>query len=157
MAIANSLQRYLQQHHTQYYVLYHEHSNCSMDTAHKANIPADSLAKSVVLRDGTDYLMAVLPANRQVDLHLVDQATGGRYCIAHEYEFSPRMGDCELGAIPPVGGAYNMKVLVDDALTWSQDIYFEAGDHEELVHMKTSEFMDLMIDASTASFSRRTM
>ena len=37
--------------------------------------------------------------------------------------------------MPPVGPAYGVLTVVDDSLPRDGDLYFEAGDSEDLVHM----------------------
>ena len=51
MAIALTLERYLDTKHVKYDVIAHEPTNSSMQTAQACHIPGDRLAKAVVLRD----------------------------------------------------------------------------------------------------------
>jgi Ala-tRNA(Pro) deacylase len=60
----------------------------------------------------------------------------------------------EVGAIPPLGQAYGIEVVVDDSLGENSDIYFEAGDHTSLIHMRSKDFKDLMKTAQHGTFSR---
>ncbi|MOA62606.1 YbaK / prolyl-tRNA synthetases associated domain protein [compost metagenome] len=53
-------------------------------------------------------------------------------------------GDCERGAIPALGEAYGMKMLLDPLLTRQSDIYLEAGNHSYLVHMSTDQYLKLV-------------
>jgi len=39
-----------------------------------------------------------------------------------------------------------METLVDDALAEQSDIYFEAGDHEQLIHVSAETFQTLLGD-----------
>jgi Ala-tRNA(Pro) deacylase len=48
-----------------------------------------------------------------------------------------------------------MRTYLDESLTRQPDIYFEAGDHEELIHMGTDQFLALMDRAERGSFARR--
>lgn len=45
---------------------------------------------------------------------------------------------------PAVGNAYSIESIVDDKLTDCTYIYFEAGNHEDLIHMKGSSFRRLI-------------
>jgi Ala-tRNA(Pro) deacylase len=45
-------------------------------------------------------------------------------------------------------------VLVDETLLDQDEIYFEAGDHTELVHMSGQDFEALMTHAGHGYFSR---
>ena len=60
-----------------------------------------------------------------------------------------------MGAIPAVGPAYGMLTVIDKNLGAQPEIYFEAGDHEELIHMKQEEFTVLMHDAVDGGFAAR--
>ena len=75
--------------------------------------------------------------------------------MASESELTFLFGDCELGAIPPVGPAYGMVTVVDDSLADQPEIYFEAGDHEKLIHMNQKEFTVLMDNAGHGRFAAR--
>ena len=65
--------------------------------------------------------------------------------------------DCDLGAIPPCATSYGMRTYVDESLLEEPEIWFEAGDHMELVHMDREQFMNLMSDAERGRFSHRMM
>jgi Ala-tRNA(Pro) deacylase len=43
-----------------------------------------------------------------------------------------------------VGEAFGVRTAVDDELLASDDVYFEAGDHEHLVHVRHDDFARLM-------------
>ena len=61
-----------------------------------------------------------------------------------EDEFARLFGDCEAGAVPPLGPAYRIETYLDDALTSLANVYFEAGDHRTLIHVTGDEFHRLM-------------
>ena len=110
------------------------------------------MAKPVILEDDRGYLMAVVPANRQVDLQMLQRATGRTLRLAPEYAFGRLFRDCELGAMPPVGSAYGMPMMIDESLRGMREVYFEAGDHEELIQMDAEQFCAMMDSAGFASF-----
>jgi len=59
-----------------------------------------------------------------------------------------------LGALPALGGAYGIPTIVERELDAQQDVYFEAGDHEHMVHMSGTEFVRATAEARRAHFSR---
>ena len=69
MAIAAILQQYLDQK-VIYDVIAHEPTMSSMRTAQACHVPGDCLAKGVLLRDDTGYMLAVLPATHYVRMHI---------------------------------------------------------------------------------------
>jgi len=107
-------------------------------------VPGTRLAKSVVLEDDHGYLMVVLPSNRQVNLGELHRQLNRSLGLATEGELGSLFSDCEIGALPAVGPAYGMETLVDDALAEQSDIYFEAGDHEQLIHVTAETFQSLL-------------
>jgi len=155
MGIAIKLNDYLKANEVQYEVMNHTHSGNSMQTARASNVPARCLAKAVVLEDGTHTVMAVLPASRRLELRELQASSGPALRFATEAELKGLFIDCEPGAVPPVGVVYGIETIWDDSLLEQPDTYFEAGDHETLVHMKTRDFIGLMKGARHMAFSSR--
>ncbi|MDX1594459.1 MAG: YbaK/EbsC family protein [Gammaproteobacteria bacterium] len=154
MAIATTLEKFLQKHGVEYDIMAHPRSYTSMETAQVSHVPGDSLAKSVLLRDGQGYLVAVLPATHRLDLERMERLLDRHVELATEKEAGALFGDCDSGAIPPCGKAYGLGTIVDEALTRQREIWFEAGDHEELVHLGGAQFDALMENADHAAISR---
>lgn len=154
MTIAHTLQDYMAQRGVQYEVLPHPRTPTSMETAEAAHIPGDCLAKAVMLEDDGGYVMAVVPATHQIKLNRLSGQLQRKLRLAMERDFADLFTDCELGAIPPLGIAYGIPTVVDDSLAAQSDIYFEAGDHEYLVHVNGGQFMGMLSGAEHGRFSR---
>ena len=154
MAIAIRLADYLIEQGVDYDVISHPHSSSSMETAQLAHVPGDLIAKSVVLEDDRGYMLAVLPASCRVDLGELHRLTNRNLDLATEYELGALFEDCEPGAVPPFGTVYEMDTIVDDSLAEAPDIYFEAGDHEQLIHVSGEAFEMLMGEAQHSEFGR---
>lgn len=144
MGIASTVRDYLDEAGVDYQLLHHPYSPNSRSTADAARVPADQLAKPVLLEDDKGYLMAVVPASRRVELQSLEQQFGRRLVLASEREVQDLFSDCSKGALPAVGQAYGVEVIWDECLAACPDIYFEAGDHTDLVHMSGKEFTFLM-------------
>ncbi|MGD2075608.1 MAG: YbaK/EbsC family protein [Gammaproteobacteria bacterium] len=154
MTIATRVVNYLVEQDADYDVLAHPHSASSLETAQAAHVPGDMIAKSVVLEDDGGYLLAVLPASCRVDLAQLHRQTRRKLGLATEQELEALFKDCEAGAVPPFGSIYQLETIVDDALAEQSDIYFEAGDHEQLIHVSAETFEALMGEAQHTEFSR---
>lgn len=144
MAMAATLQKYLAQNGIAYEILPHPYTATSMNTASAARVPSDKLAKPVILEDEQGYVMAVIPANRHVKLGELRNLLKRNIGLATESELKQLFPDCDIGAVPPLGQAYGMDTIVDDSLINATDIYFEAGDHEDVIHIKGAAFRRLM-------------
>lgn len=150
MTMAITLRKYLADNGVAYDILSHPYTSSSESTAMAARIPAERIAKSVVLEDEKGYLMAVVPASEHVKIGKLNQVVDRHLGLATEPELKGLFTDCATGAIPPIGQAYGMTTVIDESLDGYDDVYFEAGDHKELIHVKGSSFQKLMRNAQHA-------
>lgn len=153
MSAAKTVVDYLDQHAIPYAVVMHPPTPSTRDTASRTHLPPDSIAKGVVLRDGHGYVMAVLPANRYLNLHTLNRKLKRDLRLADEQTLRRMFCDCALGAIPRLGPAYGMPTVVDDHIVGQAQIYFEAGDHEELIRVNGEQFIALLRNARYAAFT----
>jgi Ala-tRNA(Pro) deacylase len=148
MSLATRVRWYLDSHDIEYDIVHHDHSSSSLDSGRKAHVPAGRVAKGVLLEDERGYVLALVPAACRLELGAIEDLLHRRLELASEAELEQIFGDCELGAIPAVGDAYNVPMLVDDSLLRLPDLYFEGGDHEDLVHVGREAFQELVKKAS---------
>jgi len=153
MAIATTLENFLREHHVTYDVVRHAHTATSMQTAAEAHVPGDRLVKSVIVEDDQGFLMVALPSTHRLELGWLHRQLQRRVGLATEDEFAELFKDCEPGAIPPIGAAYGIETLVDDSLLQGGDVYFEAGDHEKLIHVSGTQFHALFAGARHGHYS----
>jgi Ala-tRNA(Pro) deacylase len=151
--MAMKLADYLRTHPVQYDLVKHPPTGNSLESAAATQVPADRIAKAVVLEDDERFLIAVLPASRKVDLEALRSCTGRMLRLATEAEVGERFADCAPGAVPPIGQAYGIETVWDEKLAREPEVYFEAGDHETLVHVHTDDFVRLLADAPRMALS----
>ena len=145
MPILTKLKEFLDANGVRYQVRSHRTAYTAQEVAAEEHIPGFEMAKVVMVRDGGEYLMAVLPAPYRVGLDLLGKATGRTGLrLATETEFAGLFPGCEPGAMPPFGNLYGIPVWVDEALTRDDEIVFNAGTHEQTVHMKYADFARLV-------------
>ncbi|MEN8177585.1 MAG: YbaK/EbsC family protein [Pseudomonadota bacterium] len=154
MAIAITLKEYLENRDVSYDVIEHRRTDSTLETCEVAHIPGDMMAKSVLLGDDESYLMAVVPATHRVQLEHLDELTGRHLELIEEVELVEAFADCEPGSVPPTGKAYGIETLVDDHLLEQPEIYFEAGDHTQLIHVSGPQFRELVGETTVEEISR---
>jgi Ala-tRNA(Pro) deacylase len=88
-----------------------------------------------------------VPSNRRLDTEAVADLMQCRLELADEGDFPMLFRDCRPGAVPAIGEAYGVETIIDDAIDDASDVYFEAGDHENLVHVTHRAFAELMAHA----------
>ena len=153
MSMSATVQHYLKQQGIHYELVPHSHTESSMDAAAAAHVSAAKIAKPVILEDDNGYLMAVVPAHHHVQISKVNQMLNRHFGLATEQEINTLFSDCAEGAIPPVGQAYDMETIFDECLGECQDLYLEAGDHEDLIHLASESYLRLMSKAPHGNIS----
>jgi Ala-tRNA(Pro) deacylase len=144
MTVAASVVRVLADHGTDYELVSHARSFSSIESASSAHVPEDHIAKGILLRDRQGYVLAVIPASEWVDLRRLQAELGRNLSMAPEAEVDRLFSDCDPGAVPPLGEAYGVEMVLDESLTSLSCIYFEGGDHEHLVRLDGDQFNALM-------------
>ena len=143
MAVQRLLE-YLEQNHTFYSTLKHEPAYTALSAAKSAHISSREMVKSVLLKLDGIYTLAVLPSASKIDFKKVKQVTGSQIAtLADEEDLESIFPDCTTGAIPPLGNLYHMPVLSDPLITEHEDIFFEAGNHREIMQMHMSDYLKL--------------
>ncbi len=138
------LKAYLRANGVRYEVLRHAEKFTAQELAAAEHIPGREQAKVVILRSGSEFLMAVLPALYHVDFERARAATGKQDLeLADEYEFANVFRGCEPGAMPPFGNLYGLSVWADESLARDEYIVFNACSHSEAIRMKYSDFARL--------------
>lgn len=156
MTISTRLNAYLKDNEVDYELVSHPHSVNSLSSANAAKITLSQLAKAVILEDHEGRkMMAVLPANHKISLVALGEKLNRDLHLLKEQAVYQMFNDCENGAIPPLGGAYNVDAVYDDLLVDAKEIYFEAGDHNSLVRLSRKEFVKLIKDAKHLRFSHQ--
>jgi Ala-tRNA(Pro) deacylase len=152
MPILTKLKDFLDANHVVYEVRSHQRAFTAQEVAAAQHVRGRELAKVVMLRAGDEYVMAVLPAPYHVDIARLGEATGKRDLrLATEAEFAGLFPGCEPGGMPPFGNLYGVPVWVDRSLTQDEEIFFNAGNHEQTVHLAYADFARL-VQPRIASF-----
>ena len=157
MPIARRLRWALETSGLPFEILPHARSHNSAETAREAHVPLDRLVKPVLLEDERGYVLAIVPASCRVDLERLGEQMHRELELARESEIAALFGDCEAGALPPVGTAYRVPTVYDDRLAELADVYFEAGDHEDVVHMRAPDFLKLIEGALHGHIASRVL
>lgn len=153
MTIATRLRQYLESEGVSYDVVPHPRTATSIGSAHAAHVPGDKVAKTIVVHHELGYVLAVVPSTHRVELGTLQDILDTHLSLATEDELGRLFDDCELGAIPPIGAAYGVPVVLDESMCGATDLFFEGGDHTSLVHVSGEALQNLTKDARRAHFS----
>ncbi|MEK6786934.1 MAG: YbaK/EbsC family protein [Nitrospirota bacterium] len=145
LSISHTLQDYLDREYAQYDLLPHPEAFRAAAVAQALYTQEMEWAKVVILKMNERFVMTVLPARWQVDLHRLRTVLAAHQVrLATEDELKDLFPDCELGAVPPFGVLYGLPVYVDHSLMEDKEIVFEADTHWEAIRMRYADFAALV-------------
>src|SRR5215210_1503977 len=100
-----TLRRFLEERGVAHEVVEHAPTFRAGDEAQATGVEPAAMVKTLVLRDDDAYLIAAIPATRELDLERVRAATGAspHLRLATEEEIAAELPEFEVGAIPPLG------------------------------------------------------
>lgn len=118
----------------------HEHPPAftALETAREEGVDPVTFAKVVAVgtSDGGRALI-VLDAFDQVDLRKVGRVLGDSHPrLLTELELAGLAPDCEVGALPAVGGLFGLPTYADIAIREARQISFNAGTHSHCVRVE---------------------
>jgi len=139
------LKNYLDGEGIKYVTIEHSPAYTTQEVANSTHIPGNQMAKTVIVELDGQMAMAVLPANRRIVLQDLRDVIGSDEAkFAAETEFQRRFPDCEIGAMPPFGNLYGMKVYLAESLAHNKEIAFNAGSHTEVIKMAFADYERLV-------------
>lgn len=145
MPILKRLQSYLDANKIPYEVVHHPKAYTAHDVAHTLDVPGKLVAKVVMVKADSYFVMSVLPSTWRVDLkRLRDVLETREVRLATEAEIANLFPDCQVGAMPPFGNLYGVEVYVDQLLTEDESIVFEAGTHVGAIKLRYKDFAALV-------------
>jgi len=134
------IEEFLRQAKIPYEKKHHPAAYTAQEVAASAHVPGDMLAKTVVVRVGDGYALAVCPATHLVDLKKLSRVVGAEVRLANEGEMESLFEDAELGAAPPFGNLYGLATYVDESLSQCKHIVFQAGTHEDTIKVSYEDY-----------------
>jgi Ala-tRNA(Pro) deacylase len=88
--------------------------------------------------------MCILPAIHYLDLGKLKAFTGVEDIkLASENDIAKLFRDYEVGAEPPFGHLYDIKIIIDQFLQDDNEVVFNAGTHTDMIRMKLTDFLRL--------------
>jgi Ala-tRNA(Pro) deacylase len=145
MPILKRLKEVLDEAKIPYEVYNHALAYTAQEIAAKQHFPGNQMAKVVMLEADDELVMGVIDGNHKINPETVRASLGAsRVRLATEDEFTSRFPECEIGAMPPFGNLFGLRVFVDPALTKDEYIYFNAGNHVQTVRLRYNDFAALV-------------
>ncbi len=153
MIIAAKLKKFLDQYRISYQVFSHEKTVTLFDAQKAMRLKAETIVRTVMLKDEQGYVLVALPLTRQLDFSHIHKKLKRKLKIASRQEVDGLYCDCEPGSHPPFGEPYGVKMIIDAAIFDCKHIYFEPGTHTSMVRMSIEDFQFLTQGAMISTFA----
>jgi Ala-tRNA(Pro) deacylase len=127
----------------EYKEITHEPVRSSQEAAKVRNSDLSLGAKALIFFADDDPILIVVPGDKKVDTNAFKKAFGVRDMrFATSAEVLDMTG-IEIGAIPPLGKALNLKSYFDGSFLRKEEVAFNAGLHTASVFMKARDLIEL--------------
>jgi Ala-tRNA(Pro) deacylase len=145
MSIAKRVKDYLEQTGVSYSHCTHRLAYTAQEVAAVQHVPGKEMAKTIVLKADSEFVMVVLPAVMKINMKVLrDELPFAHVELATESEFAKLFPDSERGAMAPFGNLYGLPVYVDRSLAEDAEIVFNAGTHVDTIRIKYADFSRLV-------------
>jgi Ala-tRNA(Pro) deacylase len=139
------LHDFLQGQPVWYQKLLHRPASSASRCAASMHIAGRQVAKSVLIRVGEGYGLAVLPSTSRIDWgRLARVFDEPHVSLAAWEEVEHVFSDCERGALPPFGRLYGIPTVVDETLAEASEIVCAGNFRHEAVRMRFSDYESLV-------------
>jgi Ala-tRNA(Pro) deacylase len=140
----NRVKAFLKDQHIAFTTIPHRIEFTAARTANTAHVVPSQFAKTLLVKLDGQYALAVVGADRRLDLELLRNSAGATEAsLATQQEVAAFFPKCEVGAMPPLGHLYGLDVYVDLPLAHQEQIVFNGGTHDEAIAMAYREFEKL--------------
>jgi Ala-tRNA(Pro) deacylase len=138
--------RFLDEQGVGYDVREHAATETAAEEARATGLPPSDVAKSIALRDGNRYHLAVIPASHRLDLAKAREAVGAGKSLrlATESEMKTDFPQFDVGALPPLGSLLGASELLDGRLLEHEQILCNAGDHRHGLLLDPHELVEVV-------------
>ncbi len=141
---AQKLKKLLDDNDIKYISINHSPVYTARETAASTLVPRREFAKTIIVDLDGEKVMAVVSASRPVDVPALVRLSGAKSGhLATEDEFKALFPDCDVGAMPPFGTLYDMRVFMDEMVKEVDDVCFNAGSHAQIIRMECDDYIGL--------------
>lgn len=164
MAILKKLLNLLEKGKVKYELLKHKTVFTAADLAATLRIKPREVVKTLVVKVGAkDYVLALLPADKKLDLERFKKAVNAwlkkigkkpveKIELASERWMKKNISG-QVGATPPFGSLFKLPTFVDRALLRTKKIIIQAGDYSQSLRIPTKQ-LEKIEKFIKGSFSR---
>ena len=155
MPIAKKIKDYLEGKGVDYTIGHHTETFTAQESAGAQHCAGDCMAKCVVVNVDGSPVMCVLPATYLIDFDKLQEVVQGEdISLASEQQVADLFPEYQVGAEPPLQDLCGeIPFIVDSHMKDVDEIWFNAGTHEDMVGIASADFWGLTKADAVASFA----
>lgn len=153
MAISKKIIKYLDDNKYKYEIVEHKTTYTAWDTAQTEKIKPQEVAKALVMKADSDYVLALLPANRNLDkqklLKTINAARKKmKFKSCKKIDFAKEAWmkknlPGKVGATPPFAKILKVDIFVDSLLAKNKRIYLGSGEYTNSIRVNTGQYFKI--------------
>jgi Ala-tRNA(Pro) deacylase len=135
---------YLRSRRVWFEALLHSPASSSTKRAHSMHVPGCRVAKTVLVKAGDRFVLAVLPSTCRVDLARLGEPLGlapADMRLATSDELVGIFTDCEPGVVPPFGRLYELDTVFEASLAKVAELVFGGNTRHEGLRMRSDDYV----------------
>lgn len=145
MVLSKKLKEYLEKEQIAFEIAEHPLAYTATEIAGSQHVPGKQMVKSVIVNANGSFIMCVLPAIYLLDFEKLKSVIGTNDLrLADEDDIEKLFPDYEVGAEPPFGHLYGLRVYSEKLLEEDEEIVFNAGTHTDVVRIKYADYKRLV-------------
>ncbi|MCK4670465.1 MAG: hypothetical protein KAT43_04635 [Nanoarchaeota archaeon] len=134
----------LKENSIRYKLVEHEPVFTSKEAAEVRGTKLEQGAKALVLKSKKKVFLAVVPANRKINLEKLKEILDVKKLGLASSETVKEKTGCAIGSVPPFGNIVGLDTYVDKDLLENEYIAFNAGSHTKSIIMRSNDFVKLV-------------
>ncbi len=151
--ISSKITNYLNKNKYKYEIMEHRTTYTAWDTAQTEKVKPIEVAKALVLRADKEIVLAVLPANRNLDKNKFLKVLNAQRKKEKlkpvkslkwvEEAWMKKNLPGKVGAVPPFAGLLKVPLYLDALMTKSKKIYVGSGEYKASIRVLTSQYIKI--------------
>jgi len=165
MPVPKKVTNFLDKKNARYKIIEHKTVYTAFDKTQTLKLKPYAVGKTLVLKNGHDFAIASLPANKNLDkrkfkrLFNEQRKKKGKKPVkkirlASEKWMKKKLRGVKLGAVPPFGSLFKCPTFVHKSLLGHSKMIMNSGHYDYSISISPSAFKKAVPDLSTGSFTK---
>lgn len=113
-------------------------------TVAQAEISLSRVVKTVMVKSGPAYLMAVIRADQELNMDALNTLFKREFSLCSDRDLLELFPNCDQQSIPPLAEPYGLRSIVDKSISEMPNIYFASGKDGLLLSANGEEFVNTL-------------